>query len=203
MKTIYLQLETTGRYLFREPVDSIDQPHLARLAWVITDRDGHVTTQFCKLIKPPASWVYEDGAIAAHGITPAMATAMGEPQGHVVNALVGALEGVERVCAFNVDFVRKAIEHAAWENGLNWEYMFTEHIMDCAMRRATDIVQIPRMTPGAGPTNYAWPKFAEAYAFFSGEEMPPLTMNPVLRGVALCRCVMVIDQGIQQHRSNP
>ena len=199
-KTLYIQSDTTGKYVFQEPPDSFDQPHLVRLAWVVADtKDYKVTGQYCRLVKPQDGWVYEDSAIRAHNITPRYALHVGLPQERVIGALIGALEGVERVCAFNLDFHEKVLDHAAWECGLNWVDLFSEHTMSCAMRRSIEIVQKPSMRPGAGPRDYAWPKFTEAYEFFTGEDMPPLDMDPVMRGVALANCVRIIDQGINQY----
>lgn len=192
MKTLYPHVETTGRYLFRETPEHTDQPHLARLAWVIAD-DGVIISEVSMLIKPSKGYVYEDDAVVAHGITPELALARGVSLQLAMARFVGALEGVTRVCAFNMDFVEKVLDRSAFEAGLNWEHLFAEHSMACAMRRATDIVQKPRMAPGGG---YSWPKFGEAYRFFADKDLPSLDLDPIERGKALARAVCAIDQGI-------
>jgi hypothetical protein len=206
VRTLYCAVDTTGRFLFREPIIYTEQPHLARLAWVVAD-DDQVTSEWCKLIKPQNHWIYEDDAIVAHGITPERAYAEGIPLEQAMARFIGALDDVDRFCSFNVDFGRKVLERSAFECRLGWQHLFNGKTMACAMRRATDIVRIPRMAPGGG---WNWPKLAAAYEFFSdGEELPSLEMNPIERGIALARCVCVIDRGIidhgitNAHRSNP
>jgi len=192
MKTIYPHVETTGRYLFRETPEHPGQPHLARLAWVIADGDK-IVSEWCNLIFPAPGYVYEPDAVAGHGITFDAAMKRGIPIASAMTQFVAALETVDRVCAFNMDFVEKVLDRSAFECGLNWDALFAQHTMACAMRRATDIVQKPRQAPGGG---YSWPKFGEAYWFFANMELPPMDMDPVERGKALARCVYEIDQGI-------
>lgn len=191
-KTLYPHVETTGRYLFRETPEHVDQPHLARLAWVIAD-ESHIISQASMLIRPGPGYVYEDDAVVSHGITPELAQKRGVALQAAMARFVGALEGVTRVCAFNMDFVEKVLDRSAFEAGLNWEHLFAEHTMACSMRRATDIVQKPRMQPGGG---YLWPKFGEAYRFFTDEDLPSLDLDPIERGRALARAVCAIDHGI-------
>lgn len=198
-RTLFIHLETTGRYLFREPVTEPNQPHLARLALISATDDDRPARTWCRLIKPEPGWRYEPGAITAHGITPEAAQRTGVALKSVMTAFVGELETVDRVVAFNSDFSRKVLERSAHECGLNWEYLFSETPVLCAMRLATDIVQIPRMEPGGG---YNWPKFREAYCFFSGEDdLPPLDLSPERRGIALAECVQTIWQGIEMFNS--
>jgi hypothetical protein len=193
VRTLYCAVDTTGRFLFREPIIYTEQPHLARLAWVVAD-DDKITSEWCKLIRPQNHWIYEDDAIVAHGIHPERAYAEGVPLEQAMARFVGWLEDVDRFCSFNVDFGRKVLERSALDCRMGWQHLFNGKTMACAMRRATDIVRKPRMEPGGG---YLWPKFAEAYTFFSnGEELPPMDLDPIERGLALARCVYVIDRGI-------
>lgn len=196
MKTLFLQTDTTGAYLFREPVEDPRQPHLARLAWVEADTNGP-SVAWCRLVRPRAGWAYEPDAVAANGITREEATNIGTDLRVVMGSLVQVLANVDRVVAFNADFHRKVLEHAAFECGLNWEYLFTEVPVLCAMRESTDIVRKPRMQPGGG---YAWPKFREAFEFFSDDDLPGLDDDPIDRGIALAIGVQTIYDGIEEYR---
>jgi hypothetical protein len=196
MKTITVQTDTTGAWNWRGTIIDREQPHLMRLAWIIDD-DGDITQQWCRLIKPRPDWQIDADAIVANGILPEVALGRGVPMTHAMSEFVGALDGVHRVVAFNVEFHGKILQHAAFECGLNAQHLFNEHTLACAMRRATDIVCKPRMAPGGG---YSWPKLWEAYEYFTGEELPPLDLDPVERGTTLARCVYQIDQGILAHQ---
>lgn len=192
MRTLYFQTDTTGRYLFREPVTHEEQPHLMRLAWVIAE-DDRIVHEWCRLVQPRNGWIIDDDAVTAHGITPEAAQAEGAPLDYVMSRFIAALDGVGRACAYNSDFHVKVLQRSAYECGLNWQHLFNEHTVACAMRRATDIVKKPRMAPGGG---YSWAKLAEAYGFFTDKDLPPLDMDATERGCALARCVYAIDQGI-------
>jgi hypothetical protein len=196
-KTLYCQTDTTGRFLFREQITYTGQPHLVRLACVIAD-EKEIIGEWCYLIRPRGSWVFEDDAVVAHGVSPETAQRLGVPQAQAVGRLIGWLDDVDRVCAFNLDFHSKVLQRAAFECQLHWQHLFHDKVMACAMRRATDIVRIPRMAPGGG---FSWPKLRDAYEFFSdGEELPPPDLDPIERGIALARCVYLIDRGIIDHQ---
>ena len=196
MKTLYLQTDTTGAFLFREAVIHVDQPHLARLAWCLADGDQPVSSVWCNLIRPQEDWDYEPDAIVAHGIPLERAEKDGIGLRPAMLAFVGALDTVERVVAFNSDFHTKVMQRSAFEVGLNWQQLFHAKTIDCAMRGSTDIVRKPRMQPGGG---YSWPKLAEAYRFFTKRDLPSLDLDPIERGIALTGCVHAIDRGIVSH----
>jgi hypothetical protein len=159
---------------------------------VIANED-EIIGEWCHLIRPLNNWIWDDDAVVFHGITPELAQAKGVPQAQAVGRLIGWMDDLDRVCGFNWDFVGKVLQHSAFECGLGWQHLFDGKTAACAMRRATDIVQKPRMEPGGG---YSWPKFSEAYWFFAGEELPDIDMDPIDRGIALAKAVYAIDRGI-------
>jgi hypothetical protein len=200
MKTLYVQTDTTGRYNFREQITYTEQPNMVRLACLTADGAG-IIGKWCMLIRPNNTWVVEDDAVVAHGVTLEEGARIGVPVEHVMTRFIGWLEDVERVCAFNMDFHRKILERSAFQSRMGWSRLFDGKTMACAMRRATDIVQKPRMMPGGG---FAWPKFNEAYAFFTDRDLPSMDMPPVERGITLAQCIYEIDRGIIDHqRSTP
>jgi hypothetical protein len=198
MKTLYAQTDTTGRFNFREPITYTEQPNMVRLACVIAE-DAEIIGSWCVLIRPNNTWVVEDDAVVAHGVTLEDGLERGVPVEQAMARFVGWLDDVGRVCAFNVDFHRKVLERAAFQSRLGWAHLFDGKTMACAMRRATDIVRIPRMAPGGG---LSWPKLRDAYEFFSdGEELPSPDLDPIERGIALARCVYLIDRGIIEYNA--
>jgi hypothetical protein len=201
MKTLYLSVDTSGKFLFREPVGDPEQPHLVRLAWVVADDDQIIDEKSC-LIAPRPDWDYEDDAVVAHGVLRETAVKAGVPLERAMAMLISRLDDVERVVGFNVDFVVKVLQRSALECGHDGTRLFDGKRVECAMRRATDIVRVPRMAPGGG---WSWPKLKTAYEFFAlGEELPPLDTDPIIRGILLARCVYTIDRGIIEHlRSTP
>jgi hypothetical protein len=64
--------------------------------------------------------------------------------------------------------------------------------MFCAMRKAANHVNKPRMAPGGG---VLWPKLAEAYEHFTKQQMPCST-HPVESGMINARAVHTVWDGI-------
>jgi hypothetical protein len=194
MITMYICVDTTGRWNFRLSTVDPAQPHLARLAWIEIDSE-HPTPYgwWCQLIQPRSDWGYEPDAIVAHGITPETATERGISLKRAMLSLVASLQRAQAVVMFNADFGAKVLERSAAECGVT----LPDLDVVCVMRSATDVVRKPRMAPGGG---YAWPKLREAYQYFEPQrDLPSLDMDPILRGVGLCRCVRRIHQGIQEY----
>lgn len=196
-KTLYVQTDTTGRYLFRQQPDDPNQPHLIRLAMLVAN-DDRLVSRWCGVVRPTtADWRLEPDATIAHGVTPEYAQQHGLPLSYVVGRFMAALESVDRVCAFNADFHQKVLQRSAYECHIDWQTLFSDKQIACAMRNATDIVRKPRVAPGGG---YSWPKLWEAYEFFTGEELPPVDIDPVERGATLVEAVYKIDEGIRSHQ---
>jgi len=197
-KTLYFQSDTSGKLLFHAPLESADQPHMLRLAWVVTDGADEYR-QWGALIQPKNDWRFEPDAIVANGIDPEVARQRGHSLSFVMGRFLVALSTVERACAFNADFHRRVVMRSLFEMGnQDWANVFDGVELACAMREATDVVRKPSMKPGSTSTDYAWPKMWEAYDFFVGEDLPSLDLDPIERGVALARCVAQIDRGIQR-----
>jgi hypothetical protein len=193
MRRLYLQTDSTG--MFRHDLSQFDnrQPHLVRLAWGITEDGKPVKGNGgCLLIKPQPGWEYEEGAIAAHGVTRERAMEDGVPLKDAILRFLKALTGVDEIVAFNQDFHRKILRRAAQEADLDLDKMFDACRWVCAMRSATDIVRIPRMAPGGG---WSFPKLGVAYQHFAGRPMRQPD-DPVARGIYMVHAVYVIHRGI-------
>src|SRR5215472_18102629 len=107
-RVLFLHADITGRFLFREPVDSPAQPHLIRLSWLPDDNGKTVTG--CWLVLPEIHWVIESDAEIANGISHAYARDKGTPLPEVMTRFVRLLGTAQEVAAFNVDFVRKVLQ---------------------------------------------------------------------------------------------
>lgn len=193
MRTLYFQTDTSDRYNFREPIVYNGQPHLVRLAWVTADEDFRPLRSWSRLIMPRAGWSFAPDAVVGHGVTPEAAMQRGVRLELAMATFRSALKEADQVAAFNYDFHRKVMEHAAYEVGGDWEYLFTDTPGICCMRESTDLVRKPRMAPGGG---FSWPKLKESFAFFHGDDLPSMDMDPEERGLALATCVMLIHRGI-------
>lgn len=197
--TLYVDTATTGRYHYREPDDAAIQPHLCRLSAVLVE-DGDELLGYCNLIQPQPGWTSEVDAIVAHGIHPSDAAERGVPIGDAIDSFRRMKEAAGLLVAFNYDHHSRVLTRAGFDCGIELMLPLTQQDgVFCAMREATDVVRKPRYAPGGG---YAWPKLAEAYAFFAGGDLV-LPLDSVDRGLMLARAVRTIHEGILQHRSTP
>lgn len=189
-RTLYIDTAVHGRWLYREGNTDARQPHLVRLAVLHVD-DGVETHAWCRLIRPKPGWLFEVEAVVANGISERLAAVDGIEIEEAVGFLHPLLAGADEVVAYNLDFHRRVLERSYYDVKRempppNWTEV-------CAMRECTAVVKKPRTQPGGG---YAWPKQAEAFAFFSGgRELPAVNTDPLERGLALVRSVRMINEG--------
>lgn len=185
MPELYVDTATTGLWAFGKPHDAPEQPHMVRIAWM---RDDDVPV--CLLIRPMAGWRIDDESRERHGVSMTDCQTLGWELGRVLDHFTAEVLKSDRIIAFNWEFHKRILERAAAEAGhpaIPWP------VASCAMRAATPIVKKPRQSPGGG---FVFPKFGEAYRFFTGEEMPTHS-DPIERGALMIASLGKIWAGIQ------
>lgn len=180
---------TTGRWRFNVSDDSSIQPHLVRLAYLVTD-NGEMMLDESQLIRPLDGWFYEPGAIAQHGVTPELATERGISPAEAWSQFSSQMAQADLIVAFNTDFHLRVIERTCQEvTGQPLRALNAK--IECAMRVATPFVRKPR----GGTHGYAWPKMWEAYEFFTGNPLPK-TLDPIDQGHLQTNATLDIWRGI-------
>ncbi|MGP9826858.1 3'-5' exonuclease [Ectopseudomonas khazarica] len=166
--------ETTGFPLFKEPSDDPRQPHLVDIAALLHDEQGNLVDSFEAIIKPDG-WVIPDEAAAIHGITNEMAMDLGIPEAEALEGFLAIHERASLRIAHNLPFddriLRIALVRYRGEEAAN---QFRAGAGYCTCSNSTQIVKCPpteKMIAAGRGRQFKQPNLAEAYRFFTGEEM--------------------------------
>lgn len=196
--TLYFDTALTGRYHYRDSDSAAHQPHLCRLAMLLIGADGEVLDAYSALIKPRRGWTFEIDSMTGHGVHPRMANETGVDICDAVGRFETLRAQADLLAAFNYDHHRRVMLRSGHDCQTEMEMPATNSAAAfCLMRSATDIVRKPSNRPG---TEWAWPKFAEAFQFFHHGQPFPVVPDPVERGLAVVRALRTIHQGIQMER---
>lgn len=170
-----LDTETTGLPDFRAPSDAEHQPHLVQVAMVLLD-EHMVERASVSLLVRPDGWVSGPEALAAHGITEELASALGVPEKTAANlfAQMAYGSGARLIVGHNVSFDLRIMRIALLRAG------FTKEKLDaqkpdtfCTMNAASAIMKLPPTEKmlAAGFTKPKPPKLAECIRHFFGEDL--------------------------------
>ncbi|MBL4765065.1 MAG: 3'-5' exonuclease [Colwellia sp.] len=162
MNTLLLgyDTETTGLPVWKEPSDSINQPHLVQLGAVLVDAITQKVVASMDVIIKPEGWIIPDEVSAIHDITTEKALDVGIPEKLALEMFLALRGNFERV-AFNKTFDQRMIRIAA-KRYLDeaaqdkWAIKEDHH---CAM-------QMARKDIGGKQ-----PKLVDAYRHYTGNEL--------------------------------
>lgn len=170
-----LDTETTGLPDFRAPSDAPHQPHLVQLAMVLLGDDLVERASVSLLIRPDG-WVSGPEALAAHGITEEMATALGVPEKTAANlfAQMAYGSGTRLIVGHNVSFDLRIMRIALLRAGFSKEKLDAQtHETFCTMSASSPILNLPPTgkMAAAGFNKPKPPKLSECIKHFFGEEL--------------------------------
>lgn len=172
MLNIY-DTETTGFPHFKLPSDDPSQPHLVDICALLYRPDGTLEDSFEAIIRPDG-WVIPDEAAAIHGITQEMAMDLGIPEAEALDGFLAIHAKAELRVAHNCSFDDRIMRIALKRyHGDVAAQSFKIGPNFCTCEAAKPIVQLPpteRMLR-AGFKTFKAPNLAEAYRFFTGEEL--------------------------------
>ena len=166
--------ETTGLPQFTLPSDHPSQPHLVDIAALLYNEAGELMDSFEAIIRPDG-WTIPDEAARVHGITTEMAMDLGIPE---TEALEGFLAIHERAgmrvahnCSFDDRILRIALKRYRSDVAAD---LFKTGPSFCTCSNSTSIIRLPpteRMIRAGRGRQFKQPNLAEAYRFFTGEEL--------------------------------
>ncbi|PHR17861.1 MAG: DNA polymerase III subunit epsilon [Sphingopyxis sp.] len=165
--------ETTGLPLFKLPSDDEGQPHLVDIAALLYDDVGNLVDSFEAIIRP-AGWVISEEVSAIHGITHEMAMDLGIPEADALDGFMAIHERADlRVahnCSFDDRIMRIALKRYRDSEAAD---AFKAGEKYCTCINSRDLVKCPptEKMKRAGFTKYKNPTLAEAYKFFTGEDL--------------------------------
>lgn len=160
---LFLDVETTGLPLWREPSSDPRQPHLVQVAALLVDPQTRQVMHELDHIVRPDGWEIPDDVVAIHGITAQRATDVGIPEEEALGALLGLHALCEFRVAHNESFdarmVRIAIKRYI---GDVFADQWKEAPAECTAKMTRPLVHLPRNK---------MPTLGEAYQALFGEEL--------------------------------
>lgn len=165
MRILFMDTETTGMILFKEPSDHPDQPHVVDLSCELWDASAQeMVERYDAIVNIGVPIPPEMTDI--HGITDEMA-ASGEAPADVLERFLELTKRADILVGHNVSFdIRMMRIMAARVTGEKWEPMQPSF---CTMRKSTNIVKA--IKPSATrPDDWKWPTLTEAVRHFFDED---------------------------------
>lgn len=163
---LFFDTETTGKWHYKQPVDSPLQPYIVQLAALLTDLRGEELAYFTTLICPTKEYNFtiEPQAEKVHGVSLEMCKEFGV---HINGAMLmfnqfmmNATAGV----AHNIDFDKDMIASTCKRIDRPDRLAMKPNI--CTMKIYTPIVKLPPKRRG---TLYKWPTLTEVHENLYGE----------------------------------
>lgn len=189
---LIIACETTGAWQWRLPDDDPAQPHVVRVASILEGQGGVVIDESSLIVQPDPAWVFEDGAVKAHGIGHDCAADRGVPIEDARAHLSSLMMMGQRLVGFSLDFQVRVLGRFFGTAALPTQPAETF----CCMKQARDVVKKPRTAPGGG---HAIPSLAETYWHVTGHAVP-ISDDPVEAGLLKVRAVQTIFHAISRER---
>lgn len=161
---LFFDTETTGKADFRAAPDAPHQPRLVQFAGLLTDDEGKEVSHVRLTVRPEGFEIPEE-ASGIHGITTAIARAIGVDCGAVRNIFRAWWQCSSMVVGHNVEFdlfimdgefARASGAKKAWGD---------PRATFCTMRRMTPVCKLPGKYG-----DFKWPKLQEAYKHAFGSD---------------------------------
>ena len=112
MKILTWDTETTGLPLWKEPSDSVNQPHLVQLAALLVDSETTKTSNMMNVIIKPDGWIIPQETIDIHGITNEQAMDEGIPESEALHMFLELYRRCDLRVAHNTTFDNRMIRIA-------------------------------------------------------------------------------------------
>lgn len=177
MKALFFDTETTGLPLFSEPSEDPRQPHIVQLAALLVDLDSRKVHASIDLTVLHDGWVSEPKALAAHGITPEMAAAVGVHEWTALALFCQLWKRADLRIGHNEQFdariVRIGLHRFANEIHSTTSDEWKAGKAECTQLLSTPILKLPP-TPAmraAGRNHHKSANLREAYRHFIGQDL--------------------------------
>lgn len=165
MNILFLDTETTGLPIWKEPSDHPDQPYVVDIAADLIADDLSKTESFDAIINNGIEIPAEMTAI--HGISTADALADGIMPDQALNHFFDMVRRADLIVGHNISFdIRMMRIMAARVHGEKWDNPLPTF---CTMRKSTNHCKILSSKP-RHPEDWKWPNLGEAVQHFFNEE---------------------------------
>lgn len=174
MTTLFFDTETTGLPIDRRvPAlqNEINWPQLVSLSWSVWT-SGVCVKRESHLIKPQG-WKIPLGATAIHGITNAVAEAIGEPLAEVLALMKEDIVRCDTIVAHNMEFDKNVLFHAyAWHLKKDPRKFWPTKGEFCSQTTSKGELKLPFAYANAKDP-YKMPGLDELYKLTFNEPAPP------------------------------
>lgn len=161
--------ETSGMIEFAKTAEDPVQPWPVEIAWQLVNLENwSVYQQFVGLVRLPAGTPIDAGALAIHGINPAMVDQGGIAPAAMLGLFLETLAVADLYVCHSVNFDRRVMETLRYRmDGTPTGWLKTRPSI-CTMLKSTAVCRVAK-TNGRG--GYKWPTLVEAHRHFTGLEM--------------------------------
>lgn len=172
---MFLDSETAGFPNDSLPDDHPAQPPLVQLGCLLVDPDnGAEWATLEMIVRPNGKYRIPDSAAKVHGITTALAEAVGVPLSLVVPAYVNLRALASKIVCHNPKFDLTIMRQAIARNGKPVTLLGPEAV-ECTGELSAPLLKLPptdRMREYGRSGQFKTPKLLEAYRHFFGRDFP-------------------------------
>ncbi|MDE0884715.1 MAG: 3'-5' exonuclease [Myxococcota bacterium] len=166
MKALLFDTETTGMVVRDRPPQDPAQPNLVQLGMLLVEtEDWTPRARHSMLVRLPEGARIEEGAKKAHGISEEDCARYGVPVMVAASLFNQLCLQAEVIVAHNMAFDRSIMQTALHRLGDKPDRMKDVRLV-CTMQESTDLLKLPGRFG-----SYKWPSLAEAYTYFTKQEL--------------------------------
>ena len=166
LKALIFDTETTGMVQRRRPIEHPSQPHLIQLGMLLVDiHSWEPRARHSMLVKLPEGQKIDPGAREAHGISEEDCAAFGVPLMVAGSLFNQCCVQADLIVAHNLEFDQSVMLTALYRLGGKPSRMEGKRLI-CTKEDSTDVLKLPGKYD-----SYKWPTLAEAYQYFTGQEL--------------------------------
>lgn len=164
---IFIDTETTGIPIWKEPSEGDNQPHLVQVAAELVDNESREVMNSMDVIVRPDGWIIPEETIELHGITEKIASVQGIPEKEAVQMLLDMHGKASLRIAHNKTFDERLVRIALkrYYDDLDSEELQPSNIWKagegfCTMWKTRKALGLKKP-----------PKLAEAYELLTGKKL--------------------------------
>jgi DNA polymerase-3 subunit epsilon len=181
MHIIFMDTETSGLPLYKDPSEDPRQPHIVEIAALLIDSETGAMLDSYHTIVRPDGWTIPDDVAEIHGITTERAMDEGVPEHHALHGYLDLHARAHLRSAFNESFDQRIVRIGIKRFGEGKTQEDRDVIADaykafdvyCCMKASTRPCNLPP-TPAMLKRGMKWnknPTLAEAYKHFMGVDL--------------------------------
>ena len=173
MNVLFLDTETTGLPLWKEPSHHPGQPHIVQLAALMVNVDTRKTVATIDLTIRPEGWTIPDETAAIHGVTTEHALDVGVPESMALRLFIEMWTRCAFRVAHNAPFDARILRIALTRHLPDLADSYKAGAEQCTQALSTPVLNLPpsEKMRAVGRTHAKSANLREAYEFFMGKPL--------------------------------